>query len=107
MTTNYYIHADDFYCDDVAELVMPTDVKRIVSHNHHTFHKRIYFFSESKRQIYRYLQMFGGASEPLRAYKSGKSLKFNVLTDENKHDSIYVSDRLIDRISNMTKIELK
>ena len=73
----------------------------------YSFHKRIYFFSESKRQIYRYLPMFGGASEPLRAYKSGKSLKFNILTDEDKHDSIYVSDRLITRTSTMTKIELK
>ena len=107
MTTNYYIHADDFDCDDVEELVMPIDIKRIVSHNHHTFHKRIYFFSESKRQIYRYLPMFGGASEPLKAYKIGNSLKFNILTDENKHDCIYVSDRLITRTSNMTKIELR
>ena len=50
--------------------------------------------------------MFGGVSESLKAYKIGQSLKFNILTDENKHDSIYVSDRLITRISNMTKIEL-
>ena len=86
---------------------MPTIRKRIVSHNHHTFHKRIYFFSPSKRQIYRYLPMFCGASDPLKAYKSGNSLKFKILTDENKHDSIYVSDRLIAHISNMKKIELK
>ena len=51
--------------------------------------------------------MFCGASDPLKAYKSGNSLKFKILTDENKHDSIYVSDRLIAHISNMKKIELK
>ena len=107
MTTNYYIHSNDFECDDVTEYVMPSDIKRIISHNQHTFYKRIYFFSPSERQIYRYLPMFCGCSETIKAYKVGKSLKFNLLTDENKHDSIYVSDRLIARTSGMSKIELK
>ena len=106
MSTPYYIHADDFECDDVTEYVMPSDIKRIISHNQHTFYKRIYFFSPSERQIYRYLPMFCGCSETIKAYKVGKSLKFNLLTDENKHDSIYVSDRLIARTSGMSKIEL-
>ena len=52
MNTDNYIRADDFECDDVTELVMLPDIKRIISHNQHTFYKRIYFFSPSKRQIH-------------------------------------------------------
>ena len=36
MTTNYYIHSNDFECDDLTEYVMPSDIKRIISHNHKT-----------------------------------------------------------------------
>ena len=50
--------------------------------------------------------MFCGASEPLKAYKVGNSLKFNILKDENKHDSIYVIDRFITRTSTISKIDL-
>ena len=106
MSTNYYLHANDFECDDVPELIFPTDIKRIISHNQHRFHKRIYFFSPRERQVYRYLPMFCGAAESLSPYKTGRSLKFNLLTDENKHDGLIVSDRFIERTKNMSKIVL-
>ena len=37
---SYYKYREDFDCDDVPENIMPSDIKRIVSHGKHTFHKR-------------------------------------------------------------------
>ena len=105
MTTNYYIHADDFDCDDVPVYIMPADIKRIVSHNRHTFHKRVFFFSPSERQVYRYDPLMK-IVQLVKGGEIGNSLKFNLVTDESRHDSLYVSDRMIAYTSNMSKIEL-
>ena len=105
MTTNYYIYADDFACDDVPDYIMPADVKRIISHNRHTFHKRVFFFSPSERQVYRYSPSMR-TIELVKGSKIGNSLKFNLVTDESRHDTLYVSDRMIAYTSNMSKIEL-
>ena len=106
MTPNYYIHADDFDCDNVPDYIMPADIKRIVSHNRHTFHKRVFFFSPSERQVYRYDPLMK-IVQLVKGGEIGNSLKFNLVTDESRHDSLYVSGIMLARVSNMTKIELK
>ena len=103
--SNCYYHQDDFDCDDVPELIMPNDIKRIASHGKHTFHKRFYFFSPSQRQVYEY-NTYAKIAYTLKGYEIGNSLKFNIVSDRSRHDSIYVSERMIDLVSNMSKIEL-
>ena len=105
MTTNYYIHSADFACDNVPDYIMPYDVKRIISHNRHTFHKRVFFFSPSERQVYRYDPLMR-ITELVKGSEIGNSLKFNLVTDESRHDTLYVSDRMLAYTSNMNKIEL-
>ena len=105
MTTNYYTHSADFDCDDVPDYIMPADIKRIVSHNRHTFHKRVFFFSPSERQVYRYDPLMK-IVQLVKGGEIGNSLKFNLVTDESRHDSLYVSGIMLARVSNMTKIEL-
>lgn len=51
--------------------------------------------------------MYCGASELIKSYKINNSLKFNLLKNDNKHDSLCVSNRLITCIGSMNKIELK
>ena len=106
MTTNYYTHSADFDCDNVPDYIMPADIKRIVSHNRHTFHKRVFFFSPSERQVYRYDPLMR-TTQLVKGGEIGNSLKFNLVTDESRHDSLYVSGIMLARVSNMTKIELK
>ena len=105
MTPNYYIHADDFDCDNVPDYIMPADIKRIVSHNRHTFHKRVFFFSPSERQVYRFDPLMR-ITELVKDGEIGNSLKFNLVTDESRHDTLYVSDRMIAYTWNISKIEL-
>ena len=105
MTTKFYIHSADFECDVVPDYIMPSDIKRIISHNRHTFHKRIFFFSPSERQVYRYDPLMK-IIQLVKGCEIGNSLKFNLVTDESRHDSLCVSDRMLARVSNMNKIEL-
>ena len=106
MSTGYYEHESDFECDLIEEYIFPSDIKRIISHGHHTFHRRLYFFSPSTRCVYRFLSYKYGAGTNLRQYNQYKSLIYNLITDENKHDSLCVSDNLLERTSNKTKIIL-
>ena len=105
MSTLYYIHYDDFDCDDVPENVMPKDIKRIVSHGKHTFHKRIFFFSPSQRQVYRYCT-HDRLVETVKGHTVGNSLRFNLVPDTTRHDTLCVNDRMLDITRDMNKIEL-
>lgn len=104
MTDQYYIHFDSFDCK-VPDCLFPSDVKRIFTHCDHTFMKRIYFISPSEKQIYRFFPN-ADCGEPLSSMKVSKSFKFNLLTDENKHDTFLLSDRLLKRIDKMDKVIL-
>ena len=105
MSTPYYIHHDDFDGLAVPDQVMPNDIKRIVSHGKHTFRKRIFFFSPSQRQVYRYIAT-DKLVEVVKGHTVGNSLVFNLVTDESRHDTLYVNDRMLDIIRDMPKIEL-
>ena len=105
MSTPYYIHHDDFDGLVVPDQVMPNDIKRIVSHGKHTFHKRPFFFSPSQRQVYRYTAT-DKLVEIVKGHTAGNSLVFNLVTDESRHDALYVNDRMLDIIRDMPKIEL-
>ena len=104
MSIGYYDHAADFECDDVAEGVLPSDIKRIISHGQHTFHRRLYFFSPSQRQVYRCYPPQCG--QLLNSYTIYNSLKYNLITDDGKHDALCVNDKLIARTATMTKLVL-
>ena len=106
MSTGYYEHEADFECDPIEEYIFPPDIKRIISHGNHTFNKRLYFFSPSARRVYRFSSYEYGSGTYLSPYKQRNSLVYNLITDENKHDSLCVSDRLLKRTVNMTKIIL-
>ena len=104
MTEEYYENFKSFDCK-IPDCLFPSDVKRIFSHCDHTFMKRIYLISPSEKQIYRFFPN-GEFGEPLKSMKVNKSLKFNLLSDENKHDTFYLSDRLLKRIERMDKVIL-
>ena len=78
----------------------PNDIKRIVSSGNHTFHKRVYFFSPSQRKVYKL------GYGPLNYQVRWNSHVHCLVDDINKRCSLCVNDRLIDRTSNLTKIEL-
>lgn len=118
-TENYYEHINDF-----GEMkaypnseIMPKDIKRIFKHCSHTYYNRIYFFSESEKQFYRYYQ-----NDPKNAYivYSRKQTKnasdtFSLIPDEddgtpntrNYRDNITVSKLFLTRVKSMNKIELE
>ena len=105
MTTDYYYdNADEFGCDVMIGL-MPNDVKRILKNCDHTYEKRFYFFSASEKMIYRYFPQIG-MSETLMSSTVGKSIKFNILADSGKHDSIVISSRFLKRIEHMKSLTL-
>ena len=108
---SYYQHIEDFEGVVPKDNIMPSDVKRLISHCNHTFHKRYYFFSPSMKTFYR---CYIDSVMPLSDYRFQKYTKVNLLPDENKgtgptqkiHDSIYLSDRFMQRIENMNKLIL-
>ena len=116
---DYYIHIDDF--GDIETLpkpeLMPKDVKRIFKHCSHTFNSRIYFFSESTKQFYRYFQSNGGTISNVYSLKKSEKASeiFYLIPDEddgtpntpNCRDRITASKQFINRIKNMNKIELE
>ena len=108
---SYYQHIDDFEGFVPKDNVMPSDVKRLISHCNHTFYKRYYFFSPSQMKFYRYYTDYHYTYE---LSMSGKFNKVNLLPDTNKgvgptqkiHDAINITDRFIQRIENMNKLIL-
>ena len=115
MTTNiYYDHIDDFDGAEPLENEMPRDVKRLIYHCRHTYHNRLYFFSPSEKQFYRYFPKSEYA-EKLGGYRvSKRSLRYQFIPEEddgtpstpNIRDSIVVSDRFVKRVEKMNKLEL-
>ncbi len=109
--TNYYQHINDF--EDIVPIdnAMPVDVKQLISHCNHTFHKRFYFFSPSEKKFYRYYpdeqqskELYSklrtnGISPAYRltpdiSFKSGKKIR----------DDIIISKHFIKRIEQMNKL---
>ena len=103
---SYYQHIDDF--DGVVPIdnAMPSDVKRLLSHCNHNYHKRYYFFSPSQRKFYRYYE--DGYAYTVYNMPFNKGLKFTFIPDENDklRDSIYLSNRFMQRIEHMNKLIL-
>ena len=104
--SEYFIHYDDF--DFIPQSYhqftpdkYPNDIKRIISYNQHTFHKRIYFFSPSQRIIYKV------CCGPLSYHVSYHSRVYCLIDDMNKRVSLCINDLFIVRTSDMKKIELK
>ena len=80
----------------------PNDIKRIWStcDGSHTFRKRLYFFSESRREVYKL------SSDPMRYQERNGTHVYCLIDDMNKRCSFCVNDYLITKTSNMSKIEL-
>ena len=104
--SEYFKYYDDFgFKPESYHFVTPdrypNDIKRIMSSGNHTFHKRVYFFSPSHRIVYK--SCYG----PLNYQVRWNSHVYGLIDDMNKRCSFCVNDRLIDRTSDMSKIELK
>ena len=110
---SYYLHIDDFDGIVPVDNAMPKDVKRLISHCNHNYHKRYYFFSPSQMAFYRY-HHYDKIAVQLSICQNNKCYKVNLLPDENKgtgitqniHDSICISNRFLKRIENMNKLIL-
>lgn len=111
---NYYEHIEDFDGVTPKPDKMPADVKRIISHCSFTYNRRYYFFSPSRKQIYRYYTDIDFAVL-LESRKTSKtSFRYLLIPDiddgtpntPNKRDSINISDRFIKRIEGMNKLVL-
>ena len=106
--TQYYENANDFDGIEPADYVMPYDVKRLISHCGHTFHKRFYFFSPSERRFYKY-----NANKKTAKVKKCKALgnrpspRYRFSTDDDKDDEITVSKHFMKRIEGMKSLILK
>ena len=105
--SEYFMYYDDFgFKPESYHFITPdrypNDIKRIWStcDGTHTFHKRVYFFSPSQRKVYKL------SCGPLNYQVRWNSHVYCLVDDMNKRYSLCVNDRLIDRTSNMTKIEL-
>ena len=111
---SYYQHIDDFEGIVPKDNVMPSDVKRLISHCNHNYLTRYYFFSPSQRKFYRYYTSYNGYAYELALIQCKKSHKFTLIPDEddgtsrtpNIRDSISPTDRFIQRIENMNKLIL-
>ena len=116
---DYYTHFNDFGDIEIppkSEL-MPKDVKRLFKHCSHTYNTRIYFFSESTKEFYRYFQSTGGTISGFYSRKQTKNSSdtFYFIPDEddgtpntpNCRDQITASKQFMNRIKNMNKIELE
>ena len=120
---SYYQHIDDF--DGVVPLdnAMPSDVKRLISHCNHNYHKRYYFFSPSQRAFYRYYRdatsAYQLATKQHQKYpvvqlipdedercKASRDFVVGTAKTPNIRDSICISNRFIQRIENMNKLIL-
>ena len=110
---SFYLHSNDFDGIIPVDNAMPSDVKRLISHCNHNYHKRYYFFSPSQRAFYRY-HHYDKIAVRLSTSRCNKCYKVNLLPDENKgtgitqniHDAITISDRFMKRIENMNKLIL-
>ena len=108
---SYYQHIDDF--DGVVPIdnAMPSDVKRLISHCNHNYHKRYYFFSPSQRAFYRY---YSNYAYQLATKQQHKCTYVNVIPDEddgtsktpNIRDAICISNRFMQLIEHMNKLVL-
>ena len=106
--SEYFKYYDDFECKPesyqfITSDKYPSDIKRIMftCDGTHRFSKRIYFFSESNRQVYQ--SGYGSLSY----HERGEDTHIYCLVDDmNKRCSFCVNDYLIKFIKNMRKIEL-
>ena len=100
--SDYYDNIDEFEGIEPIAYVMPFDVLRLLSHNNHSFHKRLYFYSPSARVFYKY-----NATK-----KTARRLK-GVMKNDNAtvryrfvDDEILLSRFFIKRIEGMKSIRL-
>lgn len=113
MTTNYYEHFNDFEGLNPKPEIMPSDVKRIISHCDNTYYRRFYFFSPSQKQLYRYYKQSDFAV-PITSNIVYKSIRYQLIPDiddgtpntPNKRDNIIKSDRFMMRIIQIHKLIL-
>ena len=90
---------------------MPNDVKRLIEHSRFTFHKKLYFYSQNEKKIYRYYPREGYAYD-LAMQKKGKNLFVTTLipdaddgTGKNPvRDSIYISTLFMKRVETMESL---
>ena len=106
--SEYFKYYNDFECKPESYQFFtpdkyPSDIKRIWStcSGTHMFCKRIYFFSESHRKVYKL------CSDPMSYHERGEDIHIYCLVDDmNKRCSFCVNDNLIKCTSSMNKIEL-
>ena len=113
--TDYYTHINDF--GEMKALpkpeIMPNDVKRLFKHCDHTYNVRPIFFSESTKLFYlfheddNYVDIVYSRKQTKNASQTFYFIPDKAYLDKSYyHDTITVSQRFLNRIKNMNKIEL-
>ena len=86
---------------------MTFDVLRLLSHNNHLFHKRLYFYSSRARCFFKYDETKRTARRLKRVLKNDNAtVRYRFVDDENKDDEILLSRFFIKRIEGMKAIRL-
>ena len=109
---SYYQHINDFDGITPLDNAMPADVKRLISHSKYNYQTHYYFFSPSQRTFYRYYK--DGYAYKVYSMSFHKGLRFTFIPDEddgtsktpNIRDTIYLSNRFMQRIEHMNKLIL-
>lgn len=93
----HYKYENDFDLPTNTHMLdkYPSGIKRIISQNQHTFHKRFYFFNESHWEVYNL------GSDPMRYQVKWNSHVYCIFDNMNKWDALYVNDRLMAHASNI------
>ena len=105
--SDYYDNIDEFEGIEPIAYVMPFDVVRLLSHNNHSFHKRLYFYSPSTRVFYKYNAMKRTARRLKGVMKNDNAtVRYRFIDDGDKNDEILLSRFFIKRIEGMKAIRL-
>ena len=90
---------------------MPQDVKRVIEHGRHTYHKRLYFYSQSAKKIYRYYPREGYAYDLAMKKKGKNSFVVTLIPDADDgtgknpvRDSVYISPQFMKRVEGMDSL---
>ena len=92
-----YMYQNGFNGVEPKPKAMPNDVKRLIEHGRYTYHKRLYFYSQSVKKIY---------------MKKGKnSFVVTLIPDADDgtgtnpvRDSVYISPQFMKRVETMESL---
>ena len=105
--SDYYDNIDEFEGIEPIAYVMHFDVLRLLSHNNHSFHKRLYFYSPSARVFYKYNANKRTARRLKGVMKNDNAtVRYRFVDDDDKDDEILMSRFFIKRIEGMKAIRL-